>query len=61
MRTEVPQPNGRLSGNVVTLPTAELWVAVADVAGARTLRIAQPRWNGTEYLLDPVGNDLTLQ
>jgi hypothetical protein len=60
-RTEAPQPNGVLSGQVVQLPAARLSVAVADVAGARTLRIGQPRWNGSEYLIDVVGNDLTIQ
>jgi hypothetical protein len=56
MRAESPGPDGVLSGTTVEFPTAELSVAVVDVSGARTIRIYQPRWTGTEFMLDAVGD-----
>jgi hypothetical protein len=55
VRAESPGPDGVLSGSTIQLSSAELLVTVADVPGARTLRVYQPRWTGTEFMLDAAG------
>ena len=55
MRAEAPGPDGRLRGGTIEVDSVELSIAIPDVAGADRVGIFRPRWTGTEYLLDPVG------
>jgi hypothetical protein len=55
VRLEAPGANGLLTGRTIEQDVLDLEVAVARLPGLRLLRIYQPRWSGTEYLLDLVG------
>ena len=55
VRAEVPGADGRLTGRIVQRDDTELMVAVTRLPATVTLSIYQPRWTGTEYLLDLVG------
>ena len=55
VRAEVPGADGRLTGAIVYRADAELLVTLTHLPDAVTLSVYHPRWNGTEFLLDPVG------
>ena len=55
VRAEAPGPDGRLRGGTIEVDSVELSIAIPDVAGADRVYVFQPRWTGTEYLLDPFG------
>jgi hypothetical protein len=56
VRAEVPGADGQLTGRTVEREDSELLVTVPDLADAASLSVYQPRWNGTEYLLDLIGS-----
>ena len=55
IRAEVPGADGRLTGKVVHVTDTELLVAVPQLAATVKLSVYKPRWTGTEFLLDLVG------
>jgi hypothetical protein len=55
IRAEVPGADGRLTGRIVHVADTELLVAVTQLAATVSLSVYQPRWTGTEFLLDLVG------
>lgn len=56
LRAETPGPDGRLSGQFFERQEAELFIAIPRLVEASALRVYQPRWTGTEYALDVVGD-----
>lgn len=56
LRAETPQPDGRLTGQFFELTDVDLFVAIPRLLDASAVRIYQPRWTGTEYALDIVGD-----
>lgn len=56
LRAETPQPDGRLTGQVFELPEVDLFVVIPWLAEASAIRVYQPRWTGTEYALDAIGD-----
>lgn len=62
LRAETPQPDGRLTGQFFELPDVDLFMAIPRLLDASAVRIYQPRWTGTDYALDIVGDvALTVQ
>lgn len=55
VRADVPGPDGRLRGGTIEIDSVELSIAIPDVEGADRVDIFRPRWTGSEYLLDLVG------
>ncbi|TAK12162.1 MAG: hypothetical protein EPO35_11635 [Acidobacteria bacterium] len=55
VRAEVPGPDGKLTGRIVERESAEMLITLPDLPAATRLSVYQPHWNGTEYLLDLVG------
>lgn len=55
VRAEIPGADGRLTGKIVHRANTELLVAIPQLAAAVKLSVYQPRWTGTEFLLDLVG------
>ena len=55
MRAEVPGPNGQLTGRMIELDDVELLIAVPSIVTADHIRLYQPRWTGSEYMLDSLG------
>ena len=55
VRADVPGPDGRLRGGTIEVDSVELSITIPDVAGADRVDIFRPRWTGSEYLLDLVG------
>ena len=55
IRSETPDRNGLLSGQLIERDEVELLVYVPDVAGAERIQIFSPVWNGQEFTLDPLG------
>jgi hypothetical protein len=56
VRAELPGPDGRLGGQILERDAVELAFAIPRIPGARTIRIYQPRWTGTDYILDQIGD-----
>lgn len=56
LRAEIPQPDGRLTGQFFELPDVDLFIAIPRLLDASTVRVYQPRWTGTDYALDIVGD-----
>lgn len=55
VRAEVPGADGRLTGRTVLRDDVELMVIVTPATAAVSVSIYQPRWTGTEHLLDLIG------
>jgi len=55
VRAEQPGPDGVLTRVVLHRREADFLVALPNVAGATQVRIYEPRWGGTEWILEPVG------
>jgi hypothetical protein len=55
VRAELPNAEGTLSGRTVQQPDAELMIAVPDVPGLDHLALYSPRWTGSEYQLEAIG------
>lgn len=55
IRAELPGPDGRLSGGVIERDSAEMLITLPNLASASRLSVYQPHWNGTEFLLDLIG------
>ena len=55
VRAEVPGPNGQLSGQIIELDDVELLITVPSIATADHIHVYQPRWTGSEYMLDSLG------
>jgi hypothetical protein len=55
VRAEVPGADGRLTGRTVLRDDVELMVMVTPATAAVTVSVYQPRWTGTEHLLDLIG------
>jgi hypothetical protein len=58
VRSEEPGPDGLLSGQVFHRTDAELVLRVPDDIVPVTLSIYEPRWNGSDFTLRPVGTIL---
>lgn len=56
LRAETPGPDGRLSGQFFELPDVDLFMAIPRLMDASAIRLYQPRWTGTEYALDSLGD-----
>ncbi len=55
LRAEAPGPTGELSGEVLHHAKTELLIAIPDDPRIVELRLYQPRWTGTVFVLDPLG------
>ena len=55
IRAEVPGADGRLTGKIVHIADTELLVVLTQLPATVKLSVYQPRWTGTEFLLDLVG------
>src|SRR6185503_789505 len=56
VRAEAPGADGRLAGQVMERPSAELLVTIPDVPGADRIRLYRPVWTGKEYTLEPLAD-----
>ena len=56
VRAEVPGPDGRLGGQILERDAVELSFAIPRMPNATSIRVYQPRWTGTEYVLDTIGD-----
>jgi hypothetical protein len=55
LRAEVPTETGELTGRVLESDAADFSIAVPDIPGIASVRVYQPRWSGSEYTLEPLG------
>lgn len=55
IRAEAPGPDGQLRGGVIERGGADFSIAVPAMPRLARIRIYQPRWTETEFLLDPLG------
>ncbi len=55
MRLEAADEQGHLVGQTVVLDEADLVVAVPDHPSLEAVRVYQPRWQGTDFALDLLG------
>jgi hypothetical protein len=55
VRAEVPGADGRLTGRTVLRDDVELMVIMTPAPDAVTVALYQPRWTGTEHVLDLIG------
>jgi hypothetical protein len=55
VRAELPGPTGELRGQTLYRPVADLVVAFPDSLSVAALRVYEVRWNGSEFVLDPLG------
>ncbi len=55
VRSEQPDATGLLSGSRLRQPAADFSVAIAADPRIVELRIYRPRWNGVEFVLEPLG------
>jgi len=56
VRAESPGPDGVLTGQTLYQPLTEFTVIVPNDVAASMLSIYKPRWNGTAFLLAPIGS-----
>lgn len=54
IRAEAAGPTAALTGEVFYRPAAQLVVTLPDGLAAAVVRVFEARWNGTEYLLEPL-------
>jgi hypothetical protein len=55
VRSEQPGPDGLLTGQVLHRSDAEFVVRMPDSLPAVSLRVYEPQWNGTEFMLRELG------
>ncbi len=55
VRAEQPGPNGVLAGAVLHRREAEFLLTLPNIPGTAQLRIYEPRWDGVDWALDPIG------
>lgn len=55
VRAETPGANGTLTGQTLYRPVAELMVTVPDALATAVVRIYEVQWNGTEFILQMLG------
>jgi hypothetical protein len=55
VRAESPRADGQLQGRTVEREVTEFSITIPDIPSLRRIRFYQPRWAGTEYLLDQIG------
>lgn len=55
LRAELPTETGELSGRVLETAATDFSVSVPDIPGLTTVRVYQPRWAGSQYTLEPIG------
>jgi hypothetical protein len=55
LRAESPGPSGELRGETLHHATTELLITLPDDPSITELRVYQPRWNGSTFLLDLLG------
>jgi hypothetical protein len=55
LRAESPGPSGELRGEILHHATTELLITLPDDPSITELRIYHPRWNGSTFLLEPLG------
>jgi hypothetical protein len=54
VRVEIPGSTGLLSGATVARPDSELLLTVPAIASAVRIVLYEPRWSGTEFILEPI-------
>lgn len=55
VRAEATDPGQPIDGRILFRPQAELVVTLPDALAATAVRVYAPRWNGTEFLLELLG------
>jgi hypothetical protein len=55
LRSEGSQTNGELAGQVLQHSSTELLITIPDDPAIVRLQFYHPRWNGSEFALDPLG------
>jgi hypothetical protein len=56
LRAEGPEPTGSLSGEVLHHATTEFLITLPNDPGITELRVYQPRWTGSGFVLDWLGS-----
>ena len=56
VRAETPGPSGELSGQVLQRADPDFLITLPNSATLVELRLFQPRWTGTEFVLDLIGS-----
>ena len=55
VRADASLVDGRLQGGTIELDSVEMSVAIPDLPGVDRVFLYRPRWTGSEYWLDPIG------
>ena len=55
VRAEASLLDGRLQGGTIELDSVEMSIAIPDMPGVDRVFLYRPRWTGSEYWLDPIG------
>jgi hypothetical protein len=56
VRAEFPGPAGELSGEVLHRVDPDFLITLPNSPNLAELRLFQPRWTGTEFVLEPIGS-----
>jgi len=56
VRAEAPGPSGELVGQVLQRPDPDFLITLPNSATLVELRLFQPRWTGTDFVLDLIGS-----
>lgn len=56
VRAEFPGPAGELSGEVLHRVDPDFLITLPNSPNLVELRLFQPRWTGTEFVLEPIGS-----